>query len=524
MASQLVTVMMCISATAYGRPPNLIMFLADDLGWDDVGFHGSGQVLTPTIDSLASEAVVLDSYYSSPICSPSRGALLTGVHPIHASMQNDVIGTAEPRGLPLHLRLLPQHLSPLGYRSHLIGKWHLGFYRSQFTPTHRGFDSHYGYWTGAIGYYDHAALEDKDSWGMDFRDGMDVAVNDSGRYTTTLFTERALQRIHDHDPLVPLFLMISYQNVHSGNSYSPLEAPEQLIKQFPYIKDERRKTFAAMLLAMDQSIGTIMHSLRSRNMLTNSIVMFASDNGAAVAGLGGNIGSNWPLRGSKYSLFEGGIRVPAFIWSPLLKQKPYVSHELFHVSDWVPTLLSAIRTHEPNVSLMYGISQWESLSKRTPSSRKQLLHNTDPIWNVSAIRVGRFKLVQGLDPKSRQGWFRPPPGHRHDHTFVSTHIQCPGVETSDCTPDSALCLFDIQQDPCEMENIADREPQVVRDLWQRVQELAQTATPAGREERDARSWPPLHGYAWSCWQDGAQAGEGCDRGECTKHKVGRSRE
>ena len=519
-AMYLITVMLCTCCAVSGRAPHVIVFIADDLGWDDVGFHGSGQVLTPTIDALASEAVVLDNYYSSPICSPSRGALLTGVHPIHASMQNYVIGTAEPRGLPLCLRLLPQYLNPLGYKSHLIGKWHLGFYRRPYTPTHRGFDSHFGYWTGEIGYYDHTAMEDSDSWGVDFRDDMDLAVNHSGKYTTELFTERGVNRIRDHDDQVPLFLMIAYQNVHTGNRYSRLEAPERLRHHFTHIQDENRKTFAAMLLAMDQSIATIMHALKSKDMLENSIVIFASDNGAAVAGLDGNYGSNWPLRGTKYSLWEGGIRVPAFIWSPLIAHKPYVSHELFHVTDWVPTILAAVQSPDAKIPLVYGVSQWESLSHRTATPRKELLHNIDPIWNVSSIRVSRFKLVQGLVLRPWQGWFPPPRGQHHAATFVSTRIHCNHSQSSDCAPDSAPCLFDIEKDPCEMENIADQETQVVKDLWQRVQDHAQTASPAGREERDAGSWPPLHGYAWSCWRGDEQAG----RGECSHLHVGRSGE
>lgn len=504
-SSRLFLLISCFCIRVKGHKPNVILFIADDLGWDDVGYHGSGQVLTPVIDTLASQAVVLDSYYSSPACSPSRAALLTGVHPIHSSMQNFVIRTAEPRGLPLHLQLLPQYLSPFGYKSHLIGKWHLGFYKSQYTPTRRGFDSHFGYWTGEIGYYDHTALEDTGSWGVDFRDDMDLAVNYSGKYSTSLFTDRALRIIHDHDTQHPLFLMMAYQNVHTGNNYSRLEAPEELRRHFPHIRDEHRKTFAGMLLAMDQSMGTIMHSLKSRDMLKNSIVIFASDNGAAVAGFEGNYGSNWPLRGTKYSLWEGGIRVPAFIWSPLLK--PHVNRQLFHVTDWLPTLLSAIGADRgAPLSPEYGLSQWESLTRGTTSPRQEILHNIDPVWNISSIRINRFKLVQGLILREWQGWFPPPRGrHSHDAAFVSTRIVCDGRQSSDCAPDSALCLFDIEKDPCERDDIADREPGLVRRLWRRVQQLADTASPAGREERDARSWPPMHGYAWSCWQDEAQA-------------------
>ena len=133
--------------------PNIIIFVADDLGWDDVGFHGSSQIRTPNIDSLAANGIVLNNYRTASACTPSRGALLSGVHPIHSSTQNYVILTAEPRGFPLDIRLLPEYLKPFGYKSHLVGKWHLGFYKKVYTPAFRGFDSHVGYWSGAGDYY-----------------------------------------------------------------------------------------------------------------------------------------------------------------------------------------------------------------------------------------------------------------------------------------------------------------------------------------------------------------------------------
>ena len=512
MQATLAPLVACLCLTVNGRTaaPNLVLFVADDLGWDDVGFHGSGQVLTPHLDALASEAVVLDSYYSSPLCTPSRAALLSAVHPIHSSQQNYVIGTSEPRGLPLCLRLWPQFLSPYGYRSHLVGKWHLGFHRRSFTPTARGFDSHFGYWSGEIGYYDHVAIEDGGAWGIDFRQDFQLALNYTNRYTTQLFTERAIEIIRAHDPSEPLFLMVSYQSVHVGHRFARLEAPEPLVRRFSYIRDKRRQVFAAMLLAMDQSIGDIMHALRVKGLLGNSVVAFMSDNGASVDGYEGGYGSNWPLRGSKSSLWEGGIRVPALLWSPFVK--PRVSNQLFHVTDWLPTLASAAGIQLP-VTHMYGVSQWNSLlDEALPPPRTEVLHNIDPIWNVSAIRVGRFKLVQGIVEPEWQGWFPPPPGAHGRTTFVSTRIRCdpPGNESRGCSPESAACLFDIERDPCERENIAHQQAPLLPSLWRRVQDLASTASPVGRRKRDASSWPPVHGYAWSCWRDAEAEAEGSE--------------
>lgn len=486
------------SLTYATKSPYLVIFVADDLGWYDVSYHGSQQILTPNIDSLASQSVVLDNYYTSPLCTPSRAALLTGVHPVNASLQHGVILSAEARGLPLNLKILPQYLSSKGYKSHLIGKWHLGFCRSEFTPTRRGFDSHFGFWTGKIGYYDHANGDNCEEPGLDFWDDMELARNVTGIYTTDLFTERAVKIINEHDENIPLFLMVSYQSVHTGNMLTPLEAPDELVKEFSFIQNEKRRIFAAMLLSMDQSIGKIMNSLKSKNLLDNSLVIFMSDNGAAVQGMEeGSFGSNFPLRGSKFSLWDGGMRVPAFIWSPNLK--PRVSMELFHVTDWLPTILSGLGI-DFDQEKIGGVSQWEMLFNGKQSARTEILHNIDPISNASALRVGRFKLVQGIVERGVNGWYSLPPGSHDKKTFVSTKIECTSLPHIPCSP-SQLCLFDMEEDACEERNIASQMPDLVNHLWTRIQTLSRSASFSGPVYPDVRACPALHGGAWSCWLD-----------------------
>ncbi|OQR76291.1 arylsulfatase B-like [Tropilaelaps mercedesae] len=171
--------------------PHIILIVLDDLGWDDVSLHGSPQIDTPNIDRLAKEGVLLENYYTQPLCTPSRGALMTGMYPAHLGLQHDVIKGPEPWGLPTKFKIMPQYLNEAGYESHIVGKWHLGHSRSELLPTRRGFKTHFGCRLGRTDYFDHW------STGKNFA-GLDLWSNESpekgyyGIYGTDLFTNRAI--------------------------------------------------------------------------------------------------------------------------------------------------------------------------------------------------------------------------------------------------------------------------------------------------------------------------------------------
>ncbi|CAL4134497.1 unnamed protein product, partial [Meganyctiphanes norvegica] len=162
--------------------PNIIIIVADDLGWNDVGFHGSTQIPTPNIDALAYSGVILNNYYVQPICTPSRSALMTGKHPVHTGLNHGVIFGPQAYGIPLGINLLPQYLLDQGYSTRHVGKWHLGMAIKELTPIYRGFLSHFGYWTGHQDYYDHEAQEGPGWWGYDMRRNMSVARDAYGTY------------------------------------------------------------------------------------------------------------------------------------------------------------------------------------------------------------------------------------------------------------------------------------------------------------------------------------------------------
>ncbi|XP_071453512.1 arylsulfatase B-like [Hetaerina americana] len=528
--------------------PHIIFILADDLGWNDVGFHGSDQIPTPNIDSLAYNGVILNNYYVQSMCSPSRGALMTGKYPIHLGMQHFVLLNTEPRGLPLSERLLPEYLKDIGYATHAVGKWHLGFFKKEYTPEFRGFDSHFGHWTNQQDYYDHTGFYG-DDWGLDMHRGLEPAWDVHGKYTTELYTEEAVNVINDHKRNKPLFLYLSHHAVHSANFYEPLQAPDKTVEEFSYIENYQRRKYAAMIHWLDESVGKVVEALAANGMLNNSIIIFATDNGGAPDGLGRNAGSNWPLRGAKFSLWEGGTRGVALIWSPLLKKRSRLAKQLMHVSDWVPTLLSAVNASDKASPDLDGHDLWKALVEDASSSRENVLLNIDSVENEAAFRDGDWKIKMGaftLFSGLRDGWYGPSGlGHEYRYNMtlvvnsrVSQAMNSLGYELQEeqimslreqarvrcdmestnlenvvyntdfivgppraCDSQVQPCLFNIRYDPCEKRNLADLYPGILTSLLNKIAQINETALPAANVPTVLESRPSLWGYLWTNYGD-----------------------
>ncbi|KAJ9596973.1 hypothetical protein L9F63_012003 [Diploptera punctata] len=382
--------------------PNIIVILADDLGWNDVSFHGSAQIPTPNIDALAYNGIILNSHYVPALCTPSRSSLMTGKYPTHTGMQHLVILAPEPWGLPLSERLMPQFLKSAGYSTHAVGKWHLGFHRKEYTPTYRGFDSHFGYWNGYQDYYDHTMRATFVPYkGYDMRRNMSIDWEARGKYSTDLFTEEAVHIIETHDSEKgPLFLYLAHLAPHTANPEEPFQAPDEEIAKFAHIEDPERRMYAAMVSKVDQSIGEVMSALRTKGLLHNSIVLFMSDNGAPTVGIHSNRGSNYPLKGD-YGEGTSGVRGVAAVWSPLLKTNQRVSNQLMHISDWLPTFYSAAGLDVNELGKIDGFDMWKALSENTASPRSEVLHNIDPIEDYSSFRRGDWKYVMGTTQKGK---------------------------------------------------------------------------------------------------------------------------
>lgn len=181
-------------------------------------------------------------------------------------------------------------------------------------------------------------------WGLDARNGLNVAYEAHGRYSTDWFTDESVKIIKNHkktaDPR-PLFLYVAHAAVHSGNPYNPLAAPDDLVANFSAIPNFNRRKFAAILTKLDQSVGKIVQTLEEASMLQDSIVIFSSDNGGPAEGFNLNAASNWPLRGVKNTLWEGGVKGAALLWSSKINKPKRISKQFMHISDWLPTLYSA---------------------------------------------------------------------------------------------------------------------------------------------------------------------------------------
>ncbi|XP_058065389.1 arylsulfatase B [Anopheles bellator] len=521
------------AAAPGATPPNIIFILADDLGWNDVGFHGSAQIPTNNLDALAYSGIILNRYYVHPICTPSRSALMTGKHPIHTGMQHTVLYAMEPRGLPLAEKLLPEYMKDLGYSNHMLGKWHLGHYQLRYTPLQRGFESHTGFWTGHQHLNDHTAVE-HGHWGLDMRRGYSVAYDLHGMYTTQVLGKEAVGIVQTHNTSQPLFLYVAHGAVHSANSYDFLPAPDETVAELSGIENYRRRKFAAMMVELDRTVGQLVTALHSRNMLSNTIIVFSTDNGGPAEGFNDNAASNWPLRGVKNTLWEGGVRGAGFIWSPLLQNSSRVSLQTIQISDWLPTLYEAAGGNVSSLPAnLDGVSVWKELNNGSPTNRIEVLHNIDDIWQSAALAVGNWKIVKGTHyNRTWDGWYGPS-GTREEKAYALDAIirgrtgrvlaelkMLPAKKqiiklrreatvscgegfhmANECNPLISVCLYDLEKDPCEYRNLADDYPHILQSLLARLADYNSTAIPPSNMKDDPRGEPSLWNYTWHNFGD-----------------------
>jgi len=460
-----------------------VIFLADDLGWADVGFHGEEVIETPSLDRLAAEGVQLDRFYSTPICSPTRAALMTGRDPMRLGVVYGVIMPWHTIGIHPAELFMPEAFRRAGYQTAIVGKWHLGHAQETYHPNQRGFEHFYGHLHTEVGYFPPFASQG----GRDFqRNG--EAIDDQG-YETFLLAEEGARWIRERDDSKPFFLYMPFIAPHT-----PLEAPDDLLAKYEDMEDDRkparspqtdnsrriarlmmledsRPVYAAVVDAMDQAVGKVLDALDEQGVTQNTIVLFFSDNGGAAYAYGG--ADNVPLRGGKGDTFEGGIRVVSVIRWPKKLEAGTSNGSVMSVMDVFPTLAAAAGIPIDTRFKLDGRNLWPALVEGRREPRKDYLYfaSETPIrghFNTTAFN-DEWKLVQEID----QGWLA---------ADVTTH------------------LFRIDEDPNEHHNLASAYPKVVEKMsdailtWRSLYPVAGTRTelvppPGWRAPKDWVNYP-----------------------------------
>ncbi|KAL5254080.1 hypothetical protein ACHWQZ_G013741 [Mnemiopsis leidyi] len=416
-----ITIIYLSGKNEHEKKPHVVLVIADDMGYNDIGYYNKfGDISTPHLDKLASEGVRLDKYYGQSICTPARAALFTGRYPYRYGMQGArPIVYGAKFGLPLsEEQLLPQVMKEGGYSTYLVGKWHLGYSKWDYTPIKRGFDYFYGMYGGFADYYTHISAEPEspDNAAFDLHEHFADNITSTGEvretddqnvelirdtwqdYSEKLFTDKAVQIIRDHDiEKSSLFLTVSYMNPHS-----PLQALKDDLRRVPdNVTNSIRKKFSALMVSLDTGVQQLTEALKSRNMYDNTIFIFTGDNGGAVQGpINSNSlgGTNWPLRGSKWTIWEGGVKVPAFVRGPGITPNAK-SQDLFHITDWLPTLAGLVGV-TPKMKLD-GVDQSGLLKGTTnTSARQDLVLELDPAYQQAAYIKDNYKIILG-DPSPK---------------------------------------------------------------------------------------------------------------------------
>ncbi|MFV1996297.1 MAG: sulfatase-like hydrolase/transferase, partial [Verrucomicrobiales bacterium] len=441
------TAVAILLAAAFSSPPlraeeskpNIVILLADDLGWADVGFHGS-PIATPNIDSIAREGTVLDRFYVCPVCTPTRAGLMTGRYPIRFGLMRAVLPPWRKFALAQDEVLMPEILAKAGYEHRgMFGKWHLGHGHIRDTPTRRGFTEFLGHYNGNIDYFTHQREGELD-WHRN------EEPDHSEGYSTDLIAAAAARFITEHAGDGPFLCYVPFNAPHS-----PFQAKDEDIESYRDLpelpgaragKEKKRPVYAAMVTSMDEGIGRILQAIDEAGIAANTLVWFMSDNGGT-----GDAGDNRPLRGKKGQVFEGGIRVPAAVrWPGRVEPGETINSPLAYI-DVLPTLMNIVGLSESGGKPLDGIDMLDVLTRKQSRIDRDLFDYTGqkgedreeiclitPKWKL--VVRGPNIINQDLDDSKRE-----------------------------------TLLFHIDWDRDEKTNLAAEHPERVEEMYRRLLEF-----------------------------------------------------
>jgi arylsulfatase A-like enzyme len=447
------------------KQPNVIVFVSDDQGYGDLSCMGTTDFYTPHLDGIAHDGVRFADWYSnSPVCSPSRAALLTGRYPGNAGVRSILAGHRTAKGLPPTVPTLATALKKLNYNTALFGKWHLGVL-PECRPNAHGFDEFFGHMAGCIDYYSHIFYwgMNKPGPGVDPTHDLwhnDKEVFENGAYFTELIADKTVEFVRKNAAGDrPFFIYVPFNAPHY-----PMHAPKKYVDRFPHLAPDRR-IMAAMISAMDDAIGNIVAELKRQQVYDNTVIFFQSDNGPSRETrnwLDGRTdpyygGTSGKLKGHKFSLYDGGIRVPGIMSCPALIPGGQVlsgSAGIGAAMDVFPTILKMCGG-DPTQYEVDGQDLMPLLQKKAPSP-----HVDTPIfWEMNdqtAVRRGKWKLVLN------------------------------GVLVEGAPPEDAVFLCDIESDLGERTNLKDKHPDITRELTALAQDWR-----AKLEKRWETEWLPV---------------------------------
>ena len=562
--------------------PHIVLFTVDDMGWNDVGFHSSDiPEATLYMNELVTKSIYLSQYYTQPSCTPSRATIMSGKWAFRNGFQNYELQAGERVGLPLSNKLMPEYLSDLGYRTHMVGKWNIGHCNVRYLPHERGFDSMLAYMSPGHGYRDFVSghesyardlLEghrtyDESSGNMEYSFSVGSAY--LGQYDTLLYKKHSAKRIREHaeqfgaDGTTPFFLWSAQHGIHGEDDSDPLppaemlsatnkaylealraiavEAPEVRHPDAPdvaaeveeHAEEEQRTALAEMaagengdlelksegyffkdrlvtasvLMSIDHALKSLVEVLDEVGMLQNAVLLVNSDNGGDTKYTAGHPGNNFPLRSAKFGYYEGGIRVPAFVYAPWVEdfETKYGGtkyHGLMHHVDLLTTFVGLASEHLDESSRKWrgaadpaekdgldGYNMWPYLMAGDGASpRSELVLNMPRLANWTAgerltnegvaLRMGKYKLLLNHAVDS---WFSPAvnSANWHDTTVMFSSLctynfydldkSSPGCEFRDF-------LYNVVDDPDEHHNLlfVDEYKGVVESMIQRARKILQS--------------------------------------------------
>jgi len=527
----IIQILLLVNSYANGQQikkrPNFVLFVADDWGWNNVGYHGNKEVLTPNIDSLANEYLELDRFYAWRECGPSRASLLSGRLPPHVTLFNGENKRHNPKdllngyaGISLGMSTIGDKLKGLGYRNVFVGKWDVGFATELHTPLKRGFDRFFGFFDHANDYYDQtiagntlmdiakqstfydsdkppvfinasffvynngdkttvqnpATLEIcknnfKDLW-LDNRPAYGYA--ETG-YLEDSMTQFTLSRIYEHDINVPLFLIHSFHVCHA-----PLQVPIAWQQPFANITFATRRKYNGMVFYMDTAIGIIVNALKVKKMFDNTLIIIIADNGGMLKYRQG--GNNYPLRGGKFSDFEGGIRVNAIAAGGVIPTKMRGKKITGYAqnADLYTTLLDFAGASSEYIvdekAKRFGLPPIDGISmKDLWTGKTSIPPRNEMFLNSNTLISGKYKIVTGRQIDSNY----QAPIYPSENTLQPAPIL--GINVNESLPLTygqfncgKGCLFNIIEDPNETTDLAMTNPEIFNMMLNRLVELNAT--------------------------------------------------